>query len=595
MNKRAFSLLEVILASAMFVVFSVGAIATILRGLNLNRLGSEYTVATQYAAEGIEAARSIKNQAFVNLANSAGTGITKTGAVWTFSGANNVLDKYTRVISIADVYRDGSGNVVASGGTLDPNSKDVTSTVSWNFATGKNESISSTSYFTNWKAPFSKGGLLAYGNGGTTSDALMYKTFDGSAWSAAAAMADVDTGSTNKYARIIRVYASPTRNEKIAISRHYNGTTQWIYAQVFNGTSWGNVVQLSTWTAATRLDVQNFGGDYQANGNFAVVYSDNTTTPKMRYWNGSTWATATSLNVLSTGIPIHIRVVARPTSNELMAVFLNAGNDTLTEYNNGAGYATANWSAVTSHATNTVLNTKRIMDFQWSTNTPLNGVLIYTNSTTAKIITGRVWVANGTGGGAWGTAGTSVAQTNNMGALNLANRPGANEMEACDKDALATPTIPCRKLTFAGNVITWVTPTNPIVATATDTGIQLSYDIASEGQTGGYVLMVYSDNTAVPKFKKFTPGTTTWDAAATTITTTPYTLGIVKTVRMINRSDTDDMMVAMTDANLDLYTLMWDGTNNIMYTTPAGLAFTQHGIAGSAITDFWYDFAWDQF
>lgn len=595
MNKRAFSLLEVILASAIFVIFASGAIVAILGGLNLNRLGSEYTIANQYAAEGIEAARSIKNQAFANLVNTMGTGITKTGGVWTFSGANNVSDKFTRVISIADVYRDASGNIVASGGTLDTSSKKATSTVSWNFSPGKNNSIDSISYFTNWKAPFGKGGLLAYGDGGTTSDALMYKTFDGSTWTAAAAMADVDGATTNKYARIIRVYSSPTRNEKIAISRHYNGTGQWIYAQVFNGSSWGNLVQLSTWNATTFLDVQNFGGDYQTNGNFVAVYSDNTAIPKTRYWNGSVWSAQTSLNTLSTGTPLHIRVSTRPFSNELMAVFLNSGNDTLTEYNNGAGYATANWSARVSHATNTITNTERIMDFEWSTNTPLNGVLVYANATTDKTVRGRVWVANGTGSGTWGTAVAAAAQTNNLGTLTITNRVGANEMTVCNKDALATPTIVCRKLTFTGNVVTWTTPTNPIIATASDTGIQRSFDIGSEGFSGAVVLNVYSDNTAVPKYKKYTPGTSTWDAATTTISTTPYTLGIVRSVRVINRSDVDDMMITMTDANLDLYSLMWDGTNNIMYTTPTGKAFTQHSTNGSAIADIWYDFAWDQF
>lgn len=589
MNKRAFSLLEVILASAIFVIFASGAIVAILGGLNLNRLGSEYTIANQYAAEGIEAARSIKNQAFANLVNTVGTGVTKTGGVWTFSGANNVSDKFTRVISIADVYRDVSGNIVASGGTLDTSSKKATSTVSWNFSPGKNNSIDSISYFTNWKAPFGKGGLLVYGNGGTTSDAMQYKTMDASGvWSAANAMADIDGATTNKYARALHVYSSPTRNEKIAISRHYNGTSQWIYAQVFNGSSWGNVVQLSTWNATTFLDVQNFGGDYQTNGNFVAVYSDNTTIPKTRYWNGSVWSAQTSLNTLSTGTPLHIRVAARPFSNELMAVFLNSGRDTLTEYNNGAGYATANWSARVSHATNTVVNTKRMIDFEWSSNSPLTGALIYAATTSDKTMRGRIWVANGSGGGTWGTVLAAAAQTNNMGSMDLSSRQGANQFIACNKDGGTTRTIVCRRMSFSGNVVTWATPINPIVATTTDTGIQSSFDINFENDTSGRALITYGDNTNIPKYKLYDSTTNTITSTATSLTITPFTLGSpVRTVREVSDPAGSTIMSFFADNSNDLYSSMWTGA----YSTP----IVQHSTSGSNSIDFWYDFAWDLF
>src|SRR5260221_3387378 len=59
---------------------------------------------------------------FRSLVNSGGEGIARNGSgVWAFSGASNVLSKYTRVLTVSDVQRDGSGNIVASGGTVDPN------------------------------------------------------------------------------------------------------------------------------------------------------------------------------------------------------------------------------------------------------------------------------------------------------------------------------------------------------------------------------------------------------------------------------------------------------------------------------------------
>ena len=59
--------------------------------------------------------------------------------------------------------------------------------------------------------------------------------------------------------------------------------------------------------------------------------------------------------------------------------------------------------------------------------------------------------------------------------------------------------------------------------------------------------------------------------------------------------NSEDMMILMADANLDIYSVVWDGTNNAIYTTPAGKAFTRHGMNISATTDFSYDFIWDAF
>ncbi len=149
---RGFSVVEVILAAALFVIFVTGSITLILQGLNSNRLGEEQTIANQYASEGIDATRSIKNLGFTNLVNSVGTGITLSGGVWSFSGSNNILsNKFTRVLSVSDVSRDVNGNIVVSGGTLDPLTKKIVSTVSWNFTPTRSNSVVLTSYLTNWK------------------------------------------------------------------------------------------------------------------------------------------------------------------------------------------------------------------------------------------------------------------------------------------------------------------------------------------------------------------------------------------------------------------------------------------------------------
>src|SRR3989344_163232 len=120
---KGFSVIEVILAAALFMIFVSGISTVVITGLVGNRLGEEQTVAAEYAVEGLEAAKSIRNQDFTFLVNTSGTGITITGGVWTFSGTNNTFGKYLRTISVEDVFRDGSGNIVSSGGTVDADTK----------------------------------------------------------------------------------------------------------------------------------------------------------------------------------------------------------------------------------------------------------------------------------------------------------------------------------------------------------------------------------------------------------------------------------------------------------------------------------------
>jgi len=595
-RESGFSVIEVMLAAALFIIFSSGIVTVVLQGFDANRLGDEESIASEYASEGIEAAISIKNQAFTNIVDTAGTGVIRNGSsVWAFSGANNTFGKYTRVITVTDVLRDVSGNIVASGGSLDPNTKKVTSTVSWNVSPTRNDSVVLSTYLTNWRSGY--GGMLVYGNGGTTTDAVQYRTFDANlnTWSTAATAFDVDTGTTNKALRTIRVYASRTRNEKIAISRHYNGSAQFIYATVWNGTSWGTPTQLSTWTAATFLDVLNYDGAYLNDGTFMAIYSDNTNIPKYRIWNGTSWGTQGSLTALTTShTPVYITAAARPGSNEVMAAIFTNGAGTTTAGNTVTEYwNSTTWSAITIHATASPTNTTRFVDFEWSPNSPTTGILAYVDLTTDKNMTIRLCTESG-GICTWGTAVNSgTAQTNTMGALNIEPRPNANEFQACDKDAAATPTVICYKVTFSGTIPTISAPV--IVAAATDTGIQRSFDIDWKAIAGDIMLAVYTDNTAAPKFKKYTAATSTWDAAATTISTTGFTPGVFKLIRIVPQDQGDDMIALMSDANFDLYSIFWQGSGNAMYTTPAAKAISQHGVNGSATTDYWFDFAWDKF
>jgi len=432
----------------------------------------------------------------------------------------------------------------------------------------------------------SPSGMLVYGNGGTSSDAISYKIFNSSngTWTTASSTADIDGATTNKALRAVRVYSSPTRNEKIVISKHYNGTAQSIYAQVFNGTTWGNVQLLSSWNATTFLDVQNFDGTYLANGTFMVVFSDNTIIPKMRTWNGSSWSGQTSLTTLATAeIPAFIVTKTRPGTNEVMMASFSQNARTSTEYYNGSI-----WSSVTSHAASASVTTKRLVDFDWSPNNSLVGGLIYSNSSNDRALHIKIWTANGSGSGAWSSVANTANQgsaSTRLGAVKIVGRPGANEFDACAD--FTVPSIICFKSDFTP---TWTNPTNPTLGATTDAGIQRTFDIGFEQTAGTPAIGVYTDTTIIPKLKKYTAGTATWDVSATSLSSI---VGTLKSVRVIPKPLSNDIMVLMGDSNLDVYSIVWDGTNNVMYSTPVGKALTTHGTNGSATAEYWYDFTWN--
>ncbi|KKU90265.1 MAG: hypothetical protein UY19_C0005G0068, partial [Candidatus Wolfebacteria bacterium GW2011_GWA2_47_9b] len=96
--QRGLSVLEAILASALFVLIATAVVTLLLQGLGSNRLSNEQTIANQYAAEGIEAVRNIRNRSsYAALATTTGIGVDASSGVWTLGGTDTLFDKYTRV------------------------------------------------------------------------------------------------------------------------------------------------------------------------------------------------------------------------------------------------------------------------------------------------------------------------------------------------------------------------------------------------------------------------------------------------------------------------------------------------------------------
>ncbi len=149
-----FLIIETIVAMALFLIIAAAGAGFVLPGMGMNRLSGSLTEAVSYASEGLEAARSIKRRGwsapFLSTDCSLGCGVSTASGYWSWSGTNSIQSPYTRVVTVADVNRDGGGLIATSGGTLDPNTKRITSTVTWNLNPVRPQTVSLVTYLTNW-------------------------------------------------------------------------------------------------------------------------------------------------------------------------------------------------------------------------------------------------------------------------------------------------------------------------------------------------------------------------------------------------------------------------------------------------------------
>lgn len=135
-NQAGFSLVEVILASAVFVLLVTALVGAYLYGQESTVLAGNRARAVLLAEEGLEAVRNIRDENFSNLTDGI-YGLTTTNNQWNLSGLQDIIDIFTRQITIS---------------TVDTKRKNATINVSWQQNPQRSGSVSATTYFTNWTA-----------------------------------------------------------------------------------------------------------------------------------------------------------------------------------------------------------------------------------------------------------------------------------------------------------------------------------------------------------------------------------------------------------------------------------------------------------
>jgi len=153
-KQKGQSLVEIIIAMAIFAMITGSIMSVTLGGLNGLTQGGDETEAQGLAEEAMEAVRSVRDGAWNELVFSP-TQVSINSNTWTLSsGLSDLIDnKYTRSITLSDVCRDGSNNIVNCPGTYtDPHIKFASTTVSWSPRYNATNTIEQYGFITNWES-----------------------------------------------------------------------------------------------------------------------------------------------------------------------------------------------------------------------------------------------------------------------------------------------------------------------------------------------------------------------------------------------------------------------------------------------------------
>lgn len=133
MNKGQ-SLIELLIAMGVFILVISVIAFLVIDAYVADRLGKELTQATFLAEQGLEAARSIRDNDWTSL--SVGDhGIATLGTTWVFSGTSDTVDKFTRVVTVE---------------TIDSTRRKVTSQITWDLTDLRPQDVSLVEYLTDW-------------------------------------------------------------------------------------------------------------------------------------------------------------------------------------------------------------------------------------------------------------------------------------------------------------------------------------------------------------------------------------------------------------------------------------------------------------
>lgn len=145
-KKQGFSLVEVLLAGAVLALLVTSFAGVYIYGRESVMLSGNRNRAVALAEEGLEITRNIRDNSFSDLIPGE-HGTTNNNNQWGFSGNSDSIDIYNRKISIEEI---------------DPNIKQIISTVTWRQNSQRMGEVALFSYLTNWRETVAESSCEAF-------------------------------------------------------------------------------------------------------------------------------------------------------------------------------------------------------------------------------------------------------------------------------------------------------------------------------------------------------------------------------------------------------------------------------------------------
>jgi Tfp pilus assembly protein PilV len=198
-NNAGQSLLEVIIAMAIFSLIAAAMVTLATGGFVALNQGGEQTEAEALAQEALEAVRAIRDNAWNEIIYTTSS-VSISGSEWVFDGEGltDTVGQYTRTIQFDDVCRDESDSLTdCPGSYTDVHSKKVTVYVSWEVRGGITNEIEQITYVSNWDSSDWVQTDWFGGSGQTTwSDTTMFNSQDGNVVTSTAGQTTIISGDT---------------------------------------------------------------------------------------------------------------------------------------------------------------------------------------------------------------------------------------------------------------------------------------------------------------------------------------------------------------------------------------------------------------
>jgi hypothetical protein len=131
LTKKGQMLVELILVIGISVLILPALLIGLLSSVDSKPQQQQRAQAIALVQQTISGIESIKNSSWANFGNDGTFHLAAVSNKWTLVANPQTVNGLTQQIVISDVYRGGSGNIVSTGGTLDPSTKRLDVTVSW--------------------------------------------------------------------------------------------------------------------------------------------------------------------------------------------------------------------------------------------------------------------------------------------------------------------------------------------------------------------------------------------------------------------------------------------------------------------------------